>query len=548
MAGPGNTELQLPKGATPEREGFKHEDEQVIDYVKRALQVTKERFFDTGQSATLALSDAQSVPGYVSLVAVTNPEQDMEVVVSLYDGFSATGGVIGEDIGGQEIHISYRQLRGNRAVPKPIRKRMSGYEHGVIVLPSEGTKNHWINKPYSSKSTMRPSDVKMWEDGDTTPHVSIGNFPGQRRLQPTKADYEAILDTVARGTKNEVLTRNSIQNVPRINLGHKFEEKKFTDAQADIVSRNEEIMRGEALAVESAEQARLLLEQADAIEADHANEQSFSIGEQRLKELALQFSGQDAMIIDHAANQLASMGASINMVRTLLESDDPRVKEALKNETRDRTEVKLTPAEMYLLTNYIASNWEFATMKENTGFIDGVIYGVGLDHMRIPSANKEGEVNMVEASQEAKIRILEALEFLRSGETLTQKIDRIGGLPVYQQTKSGEKTSMVHTFRQNPRTGESIIWNPYYITPGQHSNIRITSPLFGPFFIAMVDTDLQITNNGQQDRLEPTTGKIDYITCRFEGGRDNKDDIGSAMFRLSKNISGGSNFLKLVEG
>ncbi len=517
MAGPGNTELPLHQNGVPEKEPGNNEEHEIRDYVRRTLQVTKTRFFDTGLSATLALTDPQYNPGYISLVAVTSPASDMEVVVSQNNGLTSRGGLVSEDIGGQEIHISYRQLKGNRAVPGAVRRKINGYEYGVIGLP-------WKDKPYSLKSTMRPHDVKNWEEGDTAPAVSIGFYPGQRQLQPTKADYEAILDTVTRGTRSNAVTENSVQNLIRINIGHKLGEKKLSDAQADIEDRNEEIMRGEALAVQSAEDARLLLEQANVVESDHASEQSFSIGEQRLRELAGQFSGQDATVINHAADQLASMGASINMVRTLLESDDPRVKEALRNLTRERTEVRLTPDEMYSLTQYIAANWEFAKMKKNSGFIDGVIYGIGL-----------GGMDKVSASQEAKVRTLEALEFLRPGETLTQRMDRIAGFPDYQRTRTGQDTGVVSAFRHNPNTGESIIWDPYWTKAGKSTNIRITSPLFGPFFIAMVNVDLQITNDGRRDRLEPTTGQIDYITCRFEGGVDNhEEDIGNAMMRLSK--------------
>lgn len=536
MEGAGNSDLQLSKSATSEKES-NHEDQEIRDYVRETLKVTKERFFDTGQSATSVLRNPRYTPGYVSLVAVTNPEQDMEVVVSLYDGLSASGGVISEDIGGQEIQISYRQLKGSRLVPKTIRKKRSGYEHGIIVLPSEGTKNHQINKPYSSKSTMSPFDIEQWEDGVIALPKDIGYYPGQRRLQPTKADYEAILHTVTRGRKNEVLTRNSIQNIPRINRGYEFEEKKFASAQADIVSRNEEIMRGEVLAVESAEQARLL-KQAKAIEIDHASDQSFSIGEQRLRALALQFSGHDAMVINNSADQLASMGRSINMVRTLLESDDPRVKKALKNISTAKSQASLTPAELYDLTFYIASEPEFNKIKENSGFIEGVKYGIFLDPTSTSTSGEEGE-KKIETSQEAKIKILEALEFLKHGETLTERMDRIGGFTV---------PGSALTFRQDPSTGESIIWNPYSIAAGKGSNIRITSPLFGPFFIAMVNSNLQITNDGQRDKLEPITGKIDHITLRFEAGRNEREDIGNAMFRLSKKISGNSNLLNLVEG
>ena len=130
------------------------------------------------------------------------------------------------------------------------------------------------------------------------------------------------------------------------------------------------------------------------------------------------------------------------------------------------------------------------------------------------------------------------MEFLQPGETLVHRIDRIGGLPVYEQTRSGEKTGAVHTFRQNPSTGESIIWNPYDVSSA-HKNIRITSPLFGPYVIAMVNFDLHMTNDGQRDKLAPTTGEIKDITLRFEGGTTESGDIGSAMMRLSKKLPQG---------
>lgn len=147
-------------------------------------------------------------------------------------------------------------------------------------------------------------------------------------------------------------------------------------------------------------------------------------------------------------------------------------------------------------------------------------------------------MDRISASQGAKMRILEVLEFLRPGETLVQRMDRIGGFPDYQRSKTGQETGIVHTFRDNPSTGESIIWDPYWAKEGTSSNIRIISPLFGPFFIAMINMDMQITNEGGRDRLRPTTGHIDYITCRFEGGADtHPEDVGGAMMRLSKKIS-----------
>lgn len=118
MAGPGNQEIQLPRGVAAER-GSNPEDEQTASYIRKILRVTKERFFDTGQSETLTITDAQRVPGYISMIAITNPEQDMEAVVSFTDGLTIHGGVAGEQMGGQEIHISYRQLKGSSIVLPP---------------------------------------------------------------------------------------------------------------------------------------------------------------------------------------------------------------------------------------------------------------------------------------------------------------------------------------------------------------------------------------------------------------------------------------------
>lgn len=540
MQEPGNTEVQIHAVDGPERGLEANKEQEIRDYIKRTVEVAKERFFDTGQSATLALEKPSYVPGYVSLVAVTNPEQDIDVVIGQYNGLSADGGVAKEDIGGQEIHISYRQLKGSRSVPKLVRGKINGHDYGVMVLPSEGRKSHWINRPYSLKSTMRPVDVKKWDEGDTFPRASTGYSEGEKRLQPTKADYEAILDTVTRGVKNDALTRNSIQILPKITYVEKWTEKTLKDAQDDLDQRNQEIMRGERLAVESAEKTRLMLEQANSGEKDHANENSFEIGVQRLRELAKQVEGQDAMTVDYVASQLEAFEASINMVRTLLESDDPKVISAIKEVRVDKSEAKLEPSEMYELLAFIASHPEFEVMRKKAGFIPEAEYGISIDHM-FTGEDKGNEDNQVSASQGTKMKILEALEFLRPGETLESRIDRISGSPMYGQTKTGEETGALAIFRSNPGTGESIVWNPYYAKTIHNyeklSNVRIGSPLFGPHLIAMVDAELEIANDGQGDKLRPKTGKIDWVTFRFEGGADtHPEDVGAAMMRLSKKL------------
>lgn len=528
MPEPGNMELQSKD--TRAEGTFKEQEAE--DYIIRAIEVSREKFFDKGQSATVALKDPKKVPGYISLIAIQNPEKDMEVVISHYNGLSAHGGVVTEDIGGQEIQISYRRLRGNKAVPRTLRRRTMGFEYGVIVLPYGIRPSHWINTVYSLKSTMRPYDSQSWEEGDIAPDTYTGVYPGQTRLQPTKADYQAILDTVSRGTKIEDLTNKSVKRLIKINRGHQFEELSLTDAQKAIEIRYQEIMRAERLAKESSE--RRLPQPAWVSESDQSSEQPFDIAIERLRQLATKIGGQDAFVIDGVADQLEKMGASLNMVRTLLESDDPIVKEALKNETRHKREVKLTPSDMYQLVAYIASNPKFQSMREKSGFNESVIYGTSLDRREVPHPDTK---TRAEANQDAKIRILEALGFLRPGETIAQKMERIAGLPSYQQTETGEGTGVIHTFRHDPSNGESIIYDPYSTT-NKYSNIRITSPLFGPYLVAMVDLELRVSHDGVHDRLEPTTGEIKSIVLRFEGNPDTyPEEIGKAMLRLSKKVS-----------
>lgn len=530
MAEPGATETPIITTPRSERRQVP-ENERIEGYIRRILEVSKERFFDTGQSETLAMSDAERIPGYLSLVAISNPQQDMEVAIRLHDGLTGTGGLTAENIGGGEFHISYRQLRGGRLLPRTIRKRM-GYDWGIIIVPSGRGESNRITNPVSRKSTMRPSDIKNWEEGDTTVDMGIGTYPGQSSLHPSLAGYQAILDTVTDGIKDEDLTKKSIETSLKINTIHKWERKGLAEAQANLNHRYEQIKQAEVMAVESAQEARSRLELARAREKDHYNDHSFDTGAQRLRMLAQRFRGNDALVINEAAYKLTSIGASIDMVRTLLESDDPRVKKAVREVRTDRSEALLTPSEMYHLAHFIAEHPEFSGNRERAGFTDDVIFGTLLDHTPLA----EGKKNDLEASQEAKIAILEALEFLRPGESLAQRLDRIGGFPVYAVNRSGQTTGVVNIFREDSDQGESVVWDPYYLGH-TNPNIRITSPLFGPHFMAMVMTDLQMTNDGEKNRLKPATGKINYITCRFEGGLDHpSEDMGGAMMRLSKDL------------
>lgn len=527
MPVPGDTEL--PSRTIGSEGTFKEQEGE--NYIRRSIEIAKERFFDRGQSATIALKNPKKVPGYISLVAIQNPEKDMEVVISHYNGLSAHGGVVTEDIGGQEIQISYRRLRGNRAIPQALRRRTMGFEYGVIVLPYGTRPTHWINTVYSLKSTMTPYDATSWEEGDTAPNAYTGVYPGQTRLQPTKADYQAILDTVTRGTKVENLTNKSAKRLIQINRGHQFEELSLPDAQKAIERRYQEIIRAERLAKESSEGR--LPEPTRVSESDRSSEQSFDNAIERLRQLAIKIGGQDAFVVDGVADQLEKMDASLNMVRTLLESDNPIVKEALRNETRHKREVKLTSFDMYVLTAYIATNPKFQSMREKSGFSESVIYGTSLDHREVPHLDTK---TRTEVSQDAKIKILEALEFLHPGETIARRMERIAGLPSYQQAETGEGTGVIHTFRYDSSNGESIIYDPYSTT-NKYSNIRITSPLFGPYLVAMVDLELRINHNGVHDRLEPTTGEIKSIVLRFEGNPDTyPEEIGKAMLRLSKKV------------
>jgi hypothetical protein len=219
----------------------------------------------------------------------------------------------------------------------------------------------------------------------------------------------------------------------------------------------------------------------------------------------------DRMVVTEAARNMTMFREELIRRRQLLESQG----------------IPVTKDNMFLIC-YLENpdpSATRATVSPVTGF--------SLDQMYDPQfmeTDERGRMKqkIIKATNETAHQMLVAMEFMRPGETLDQRLQRIEGRKIFYQDQQGRPTDKVWCERFNDFDGELISFNEHS-DPRGTNYMHITSPITGPGVLVRIETDMY--KDGDTLRADNTT--IKSILFRPDGTGTN-ESVGEVFIRLAK--------------